>query len=473
MSKKLIIKTPITNANEDYLLNLPDKDSGTFTIATISDVEAEATARQTADNAINAKIPNEASSSNQLADKSYVNTNFGHTIVMSLDSSTYKVYLSLKDKDGNVLGTQQEIDLPLESVVVSGSYDSSTKEVVLTLKDGSTVRFSIADLVDGLVSESQLNTALELYYTKSETDTELVKKVDKTITINGHALLSNVTVTKSDIELGNVDNTSDLNKPISTATQEALDLKANKNGELPHYEIQLEATNVYNFVNSHSLFGKPFIIYGVAGIKGSYLCYFYYMQNGESRYRIQKLGFDSDLGTEIWKGSSDLNRYFSNLMGTGSNSYKYEYKNNKVTEINSSSTDEQYPSAKCVYDALIPLTYEEALIILEGVVPPVFNCVGTYNYSVGGTVYTTLTLNDNLTGTYVYGSETITFTYEATEDEIILHKQTGSVSNYEIFIDSEDAVSTELVIDSGTVMTIKLQVKGRVSTKVQSFVRAA
>ena len=32
-------------------------------------------------------------------------------------------------------------------------------------------------------------------------------------------------VTKSDIGLGNVDNTSDLNKPISTDTQDALDLK--------------------------------------------------------------------------------------------------------------------------------------------------------------------------------------------------------------------------------------------------------
>jgi hypothetical protein len=36
-----------------------------------------------------------------------------------------------------------------------------------------------------------------------------------------------VTLTKADVGLGNVDNTSDLNKPISTATQTALDLKAN------------------------------------------------------------------------------------------------------------------------------------------------------------------------------------------------------------------------------------------------------
>lgn len=39
--------------------------------------------------------------------------------------------------------------------------------------------------------------------------------------------LGNYSLTKSDVGLGNVDNTSDLNKPISTATQTALDLKAN------------------------------------------------------------------------------------------------------------------------------------------------------------------------------------------------------------------------------------------------------
>jgi hypothetical protein len=37
-----------------------------------------------------------------------------------------------------------------------------------------------------------------------------------------------VTLEKADVGLGNVDNTSDLSKPVSTATQTALDLKANK-----------------------------------------------------------------------------------------------------------------------------------------------------------------------------------------------------------------------------------------------------
>lgn len=59
----------------------------------------------------------------------------------------------------------------------------------------------------------------------------LNNKVNTSTTVNGHALSSNVTISKSDVGLGSVDNTSDANKPISTAQQAALDGKADK-GEL-------------------------------------------------------------------------------------------------------------------------------------------------------------------------------------------------------------------------------------------------
>ena len=45
-------------------------------------------------------------------------------------------------------------------------------------------------------------------------------------TVNGKALSANISLTKADVGLGNVDNTSDTNKPISTATQTALNGKA-------------------------------------------------------------------------------------------------------------------------------------------------------------------------------------------------------------------------------------------------------
>ncbi|MEO5627488.1 MAG: hypothetical protein ABIQ89_01210 [Candidatus Saccharimonadales bacterium] len=53
----------------------------------------------------------------------------------------------------------------------------------------------------------------------------LTSKVNTTRTVNGHALSADVTVTKGDVGLGNADNTSDANKPVSTATTTALGLK--------------------------------------------------------------------------------------------------------------------------------------------------------------------------------------------------------------------------------------------------------
>ena len=58
-----------------------------------------------------------------------------------------------------------------------------------------------------------------------------------------------VTLVKADVGLGNVDNTSDANKPISTATQDALDLKADLvNGFIP--TSQIPAIAITEFLGS-------------------------------------------------------------------------------------------------------------------------------------------------------------------------------------------------------------------------------
>lgn len=80
-------------------------------------------------------------------------TKYGASFTMELNSSTYIVTATLKDQDGNALGQPQTIDLPLESVVVDGRYDDTTKKVILTLQNGSTIEFSVADLVAGLQTE--------------------------------------------------------------------------------------------------------------------------------------------------------------------------------------------------------------------------------------------------------------------------------------------------------------------------------
>lgn len=87
-------------------------------------------------------------------------TKYGVSISVTIDDSTYVLTTILKDQDGNTLGTAQTIDLPLESMVVDGEYDDTTKKIILTLKNGQTVEFSVADLVAGLQTEITVNNKL-------------------------------------------------------------------------------------------------------------------------------------------------------------------------------------------------------------------------------------------------------------------------------------------------------------------------
>lgn len=83
-----------------------------------------------------------------------INADYGASLEMTIDPDTYVITTVLKDQNGNVLGQAQSIDLPLESVVVSGNYDAATKTIILTLEGGSTISIPVGDLVNGLESES-------------------------------------------------------------------------------------------------------------------------------------------------------------------------------------------------------------------------------------------------------------------------------------------------------------------------------
>jgi trimeric autotransporter adhesin len=87
--------------------------------------------------------------------------------------------------------------------------------------------------VDTTASNTASNAATAL--SNHEADTTNVHGIADTsilVTTTGSQTLTNKTITspaglvKGDVGLGNVDNTSDANKPVSTATQTALDLKA-------------------------------------------------------------------------------------------------------------------------------------------------------------------------------------------------------------------------------------------------------
>lgn len=129
--------------------DLPTVGNATLTIQKNSTSVGTFTANATSNKTINITVPTTAADVSALP----ASTKYGASIAVSINTTDYKVTTTLKDQDGNTLGTAQVIDLPLESVVVNGSYDNTNKKIVLTLQSGSTIDIPVADLVAGLQSE--------------------------------------------------------------------------------------------------------------------------------------------------------------------------------------------------------------------------------------------------------------------------------------------------------------------------------
>ncbi len=97
-----------------------------------------------------------------------LDADYGASLEMTIDPDTYVITTVLKDQNGNTLGQAQTIDLPLESVVVSGRYDIATKTIILTLEGGSTISIPVGDLVSGLESTSNKVTSIGSSSTNTE-----------------------------------------------------------------------------------------------------------------------------------------------------------------------------------------------------------------------------------------------------------------------------------------------------------------
>ena len=212
-----------------------EANDGKLTIKRNNTKVGEFTANQATDTEVNITVPTTANDVNALPNT----TKYAASLSLSINQTTYVVTAQLKDQDGNNLGTAGTIDLPLESVVVSGTYDSVNKKIVLTLQDGSTIDIPVADLVAGLQSEitstnkldadlvddstsankfvtSAEKTKISNAATTSDLNTALEAKED-TITAGTTSQYYRgdktwKTLNKSAVGLGNVDNTSDATK---------------------------------------------------------------------------------------------------------------------------------------------------------------------------------------------------------------------------------------------------------------------
>lgn len=120
-------------------------NNGVLTIKRNNTSVGTFSADQSTSTSINITVPTTALDVNALPNT----TKYGKTFDLSLNNSNYVMSLKLKDQDGSVLSSNS-IDLPLETMVVGGHYNSNSKSVVLELKNGNNITFSVADLVSGL-----------------------------------------------------------------------------------------------------------------------------------------------------------------------------------------------------------------------------------------------------------------------------------------------------------------------------------
>lgn len=154
------LATVATSGSYNDLSNkptIPTVNNATITIQKNSTTVDSFTANQATNKTIDITVPTSAADVEALPDT----TLYGASMTLSINSTTYVVTAQLKDQNGDALGSAQTIDLPLESVVVSGSYDSTNKKIVLTLQSGSTIDIPVGDLVAGLQSEITSSNKLD------------------------------------------------------------------------------------------------------------------------------------------------------------------------------------------------------------------------------------------------------------------------------------------------------------------------
>lgn len=169
-----------------------------------------------------AQEPAPISPTKLLTNEFYIKVVSGDTIVYQYKGGIYGWHRVGKYSD-LVTKTDKATTITINGV----TYDlSSNREWTIPTTDTTSLSARIDAKISysgGSISDiAGLQDSLSNKYSKSDAD---AKFVPKTTTVNGQALSGNISLDKDDIGLGNVDNTSDASKPISTATQTALNGK--------------------------------------------------------------------------------------------------------------------------------------------------------------------------------------------------------------------------------------------------------
>lgn len=177
---------------------IPTVNNKTITIQKNSTTVDTFTLNQSTNKTINITVPTSAADVSALP----ASTKYAKSIDLSVNTTTFVVTAQLKDQDGNNLGTAGTIDLPLESTVVGGSYNNTTKKVILTLRSGDTIEFSVADLISGLQSEITSTNKLSADLIADGTTNKVVTATEKNTWNNKQASISDLSTIRTNATAG-------------------------------------------------------------------------------------------------------------------------------------------------------------------------------------------------------------------------------------------------------------------------------
>lgn len=116
----------------------------------------------------------------------------GYKIVLNINNTNFKISASLYDKNNNLITTSNEIDLPVESAVVGGSYNAETKTLVLTLQSGNTIEIPVGDLISGLQTEINAQNKLNADYVDDTNSVHKFVSAEQIAKINVAQLTTNL-----------------------------------------------------------------------------------------------------------------------------------------------------------------------------------------------------------------------------------------------------------------------------------------
>lgn len=240
--------------------------------------------------------------------------------------------------------------------------------------------------------------------------------VTSIIDYKGDTHKGDVTVDKNFIDLSNVDNTADIDKPISTATQEALDLKQNITDD----SLETEAKTIVGAINeiNTSNSGKQDSSISIDGITADTVegalteldTDISALQNKTQNISQASSGSTQFTGTvqaDTFSGTTISGQTIT--AGTQLTVNGSVTGSAIQTTLSASSTDQQLPSAKAVYDGLAAkqdaLKYYEESTASDGSVtvgattqaetPPSAVTVANGNISVQLTTSTLNTITAN------------------------------------------------------------------------------